>query len=68
MIDRLTYQQYVDLVAIIDGKSPMNAQALLREGLIESIPSSDQYKLTADGQRHYTMFRERANVNKAHLE
>lgn len=73
MIERLTDQQYADLVAVIDGKAPRDPHGLMREGLIEPITQDNlqdefRYRLTGDGRRHYTQFREHAGTGSAHLQ
>lgn len=72
-IERLSEAQYIALVAVIDGKTPSNAPELEREGLIEpitqiKIEDEFRYRLTGEGRRHYTMFRERMSTDNAHLQ
>lgn len=56
-------------MAIIDGHEPIEAGALLRHGLIEPILGSEGlWKLTAEGRRYYSAYRERLATDTAHLE
>ena len=72
-VDRLTEPQYIGLVAVVDGKTPANATELERMGLVEPITQPQiedefRYRLTGEGRRHYTMFRERMSTDHAHLQ
>lgn len=72
-LDRLTDSQYLGLVAIIDGQTPTNVLELECEGWVEpitqtSITDEFRYRLTSEGRRHYTIFRERMSTDAAHLE
>lgn len=72
-LNELSDSQYKDLVAVIDGQTPLDPHTLERAGLIEPITQTNLeagflYRLTADGRKHYTLYRERVGTDNAHLE
>lgn len=72
-LDQLTPTQYSGLASIIDGQTPTNVLELERMGLVEPITQTKiedgfRYRLSSEGRRHYTHYREHAGTQTSHLE